>query len=170
MKNQNTEEYKQLRALRKKQIYEQEKNVELREKQNQYLLSTYGITLEEKLERLKRNSDRCEICDGKVNPNTTVGKFKKKLRTSVVDHCHKTGKVRGILCLQCNAALGLLKENPKIASAAAEYLLHHQPPKNYSDLNQMGFPGWGRCGIKHAKQSKPRLPTLEDFIRQTPLD
>ncbi|MFE5866619.1 endonuclease VII domain-containing protein [Streptomyces virginiae] len=39
-----------------------------------------------------------------------------------VDHCHKTGRVRGVLCFNCNVGLGLLKESPDRIRRAAEYL------------------------------------------------
>lgn len=39
-----------------------------------------------------------------------------------VDHCHLTGKVRGLLCSDCNTAIGLLKDDPKLTNAATEYL------------------------------------------------
>jgi len=39
-----------------------------------------------------------------------------------VDHNHTTGKVRGILCQQCNQAIGLFKDNIFIIEKAAEYL------------------------------------------------
>ena len=39
-----------------------------------------------------------------------------------IDHDHETGKVRGLLCLQCNTALGLLKDNPKVLKKALKYL------------------------------------------------
>ena len=45
-----------------------------------------------------------------------------------VDHDHDTGKVRGILCFRCNAALGHLQDNPQIARAAADYLDKNRPP------------------------------------------
>ena len=38
------------------------------------------------------------------------------------DHCHRTGTRRGLLCFQCNIALGLLKDNPTTAKRAADYL------------------------------------------------
>ncbi|MFE5535310.1 endonuclease VII domain-containing protein [Streptomyces sp. NPDC056492] len=39
-----------------------------------------------------------------------------------VDHCHKTGRVRGVLCFNCNTGLGLLKDSPDRILRAAEYL------------------------------------------------
>ncbi len=39
-----------------------------------------------------------------------------------VDHCHKTGAVRGILCLNCNAALGALGDDPEVVHRAIAYL------------------------------------------------
>ncbi|MFK0048340.1 endonuclease VII domain-containing protein [Streptomyces sp. NPDC090741] len=39
-----------------------------------------------------------------------------------VDHCHETGRVRGVLCLNCNMGLGLLKESPDHIRRAIQYL------------------------------------------------
>lgn len=39
-----------------------------------------------------------------------------------VDHCHKTGAVRGLLCAHCNRALGFLRDNPESCARAVEYL------------------------------------------------
>jgi hypothetical protein len=44
----------------------------------------------------------------------------------VVDHCHATGRVRGLLCNECNTALGYLKENPELFLAAIDYIAEHQ--------------------------------------------
>lgn len=41
-----------------------------------------------------------------------------------IDHCHKNGKFRGLLCNNCNTAIGLMKENIKIFEIAIEYLKH----------------------------------------------
>src|SRR4051812_36980393 len=53
----------------------------------------YGITLEDKLEMLRNQDGKCIICG-------------EEMDRMVVDHCHKTGKVRGILCDNCNRGLG----------------------------------------------------------------
>jgi hypothetical protein len=39
-----------------------------------------------------------------------------------VDHCHRTGKIRGLLCNSCNQGLGLFKDDEKIMKQAADYL------------------------------------------------
>ncbi|MER5518238.1 endonuclease VII domain-containing protein [Streptomyces sp. NPDC002763] len=39
-----------------------------------------------------------------------------------VDHCHKTGRVRGVLCFNCNSAIGLLRDAPETINRAADYL------------------------------------------------
>lgn len=40
-----------------------------------------------------------------------------------IDHCHKTGKVRGVLCMNCNHMLGKSKDNPEILMRGAQYLI-----------------------------------------------
>lgn len=69
------------------------------------------MSYEEFKQMLKKQKGLCAICN----------KEETKRRISV-DHNHKTGKVRGLLCQECNIALGLLKDNPKLLKKAINYL------------------------------------------------
>ncbi len=53
------------------------------------------------------------------NGNCAICRKRKKL---VLDHCHRTGKIRGLLCSNCNTALGLVKENLEIIEGLRTYL------------------------------------------------
>jgi hypothetical protein len=68
-----------------------------------------GITLAEYKVRLARQGGGCAIC------RRTGARFH-------VDHCHLTGRVRGILCQCCNHAIGLIRGNAGTAHAMAGYL------------------------------------------------
>jgi hypothetical protein len=48
--------------------------------------------------------------------------IKTKLERMHLDHCHQSGQVRGVLCRNCNVALGLMADNPERLRRAAEYL------------------------------------------------
>ena len=75
------------------------------------LLREYGITQEAYLQMVEAQGGKCLVCD--------EAPTKKKL---AVDHCHDTGKVRGLLCVTCNRALGLLKDSPQRLERAFKYL------------------------------------------------
>ena len=82
-----------------------------------YLQRTYCMSFCKFIELYEKQSGRCEIC----------GKHGFYLNTNavtrlVVDHCHKTHKVRGLLCHNCNRALGLLQDDILTIKNAAEYL------------------------------------------------
>lgn len=72
----------------------------------------YGITEEQYSELLNKQGHVCAIC----------GCNKPESREWAIDHCHITNKVRGILCHQCNTAIGLMQDNVEILSAAIDYL------------------------------------------------
>ena len=69
----------------------------------------YGITAGQYDVMKTRQKGKCLICD-------------KKTDRLVIDHCHKTKKVRGLLCNGCNTSLGLMKENLNILYKAIQYL------------------------------------------------
>ena len=76
------------------------------------LKSRYGLN-EDQFEAMRIFQDNCCACCG--------NKFKGK-RPIHIDHCHKTGKVRGLLCNNCNAGLGLFHDNIEILQKAIDYL------------------------------------------------
>lgn len=80
---------------------------------NNYLQNLYNISPEEYDKMLKEQNNCCKIC------KTSQEKLKVTL---AVDHCHKTGKVRGLLCNKCNLALGLLKDDLALLQEAINYL------------------------------------------------
>jgi len=80
---------------------------------NQYYKREYGITLEQYNEMFTNQNGCCKTC------NRHQSEFKQRL---VVDHCHKTDKIRGLLCHPCNHALGNVRDNIEILNNLIEYL------------------------------------------------
>ena len=86
---------------------------------DQNLRKRYGIGVEEYKELFEKQNGNCAIC-GKHSSNVfTKGKAGFEL---CVDHCHETGKVRGLLCENCNTGLGKLQDNVEILRKAIDYL------------------------------------------------
>lgn len=69
----------------------------------------YGISPEELKILQEKQGGRCAIC--------------KNERPLNLDHDHKTNKVRGLLCQQCNTALGMLNDSPVLFQRAIDYLM-----------------------------------------------
>lgn len=80
------------------------------------LTTWYGITLLDVLDKAKKQKNKCAICSIKLDPFSS---------TTHVDHDHKTGKVRDLLCHHCNTGLGMFKENPDLFKKAVRYLKKH---------------------------------------------
>lgn len=77
------------------------------------LLARYGLTATDYKSMLNEQDYRCRICG---RPH---GKDGKDL---VVDHCHTSGRVRGLLCGRCNTALGLFEDDAQLMTKAIFYL------------------------------------------------
>ncbi len=77
------------------------------------LRQLYGITVEQYAVLNAKQNGVCAIC-GKPEPRK-----KKRLH---VDHCHRTGKIRGLLCGNCNTAIGKLGEDVNVLKAAIRYI------------------------------------------------
>lgn len=76
------------------------------------LKAVYGWTIEKYEEVSRTQNNVCAICK-KVCPSG---------RLLSVDHCHKTGKIRGLLCMRCNKGLGSFNDNIENMLIAIDYL------------------------------------------------
>lgn len=95
-------------------LYKSQEHVRLREKDNS-LKRIFKISLNEYKAMLKKQNNKCAICKQKEVSD-------KAKRSLAVDHCHTTGKIRGLLCSNCNLGLGNLKDNIIYLNSAIEYL------------------------------------------------
>jgi hypothetical protein len=74
----------------------------------------YGMTFKKYEQMLSDQSGLCAIC-----ASPPPDHHKKRLN---IDHCHSSGRVRGLLCDACNRALGLFKDDPDVLLKAISYL------------------------------------------------
>ena len=81
-----------------------------------YLKRTYNVTLEEYEKKLKQQNNCCAIC------SKNIAFLGSKL---AVDHNHTTNQNRGLLCINCNTALGGFKDNIKLLQKAINYLNYY---------------------------------------------
>lgn len=91
---------------------------------NKFLKRKYNLTLLEYKNLFDSQGGTCRCCKTKLDI-TAVQVPKKGKRSGaepVVDHCHQTGVVRGILCFSCNVALGHVKDDIKVLQSMVQYL------------------------------------------------
>lgn len=74
------------------------------------MFRTYGLTEQQFNALLKSQDYKCKICRKPQNDEINV------------DHCHRTGKVRGLLCNKCNAGLGQFSDDVATIKSAIDYL------------------------------------------------
>lgn len=102
--NRSRPESKEIRKITRVKHKEKERDWALRRR--------YGITLEQFRYIFDYQGKRCALCRSDKSDKNNF----------VVDHCHKTGKIRGILCSYCNRALGMFKDSPEVLEKAISYL------------------------------------------------
>ncbi len=78
------------------------------------LKKNFGMTLEDYDKMFKKQKGLCAICDKPQNTFNTKNLY--------IDHDHKTGKVRGLLCHKCNNGLGFLDDDIKLLKRSIQYL------------------------------------------------
>jgi Autographiviridae endonuclease VII len=84
------------------------------------LWSSYKITPEQFAAKLAEQEGRCGICHQVLD--VTLDGLKGKRRLTRVDHCHKTGAFRGILCHRCNLGVGYFADDLPLLRRAVTYL------------------------------------------------
>lgn len=77
----------------------------------------YGITHNRFLEMIAAANGKCRICDCRLTTEPP-----KRSSSAVLDHCHETARVRGVLCHSCNAGIGQLNDSPRLLRRALSYL------------------------------------------------
>lgn len=79
----------------------------------------YNLNLEDYNNMLKKQDYKCAICERTTNE---LIKLDPRVNHLAIDHCHKTGKIRKLLCAQCNTAIGRFRDDPEIIFKAYKYL------------------------------------------------
>ena len=104
-----------IECRRKRMSQADKKRYDSSARRENHLIRTYAITQSVYEHLLLMQGGGCAICGSNSNGRTVDEFF-------VVDHCHKTDQIRGLLCHPCNAALGLLKDNISSLQNAISYL------------------------------------------------
>lgn len=81
----------------------------------------YGVTSEEVFRLFESQNNSCKICKCKLTV-PKFGKISKEMDVFHIDHDHKTGKFRGILCHTCNLGIAYFKDSPVFLREALVYL------------------------------------------------
>jgi len=114
-----TKRHRLQRVLRHSQLLQQSIDLEKFGWPREYKLKRAGkLTKDEYQAMLIAQSCGCAICGRKIGQ--TGNKINGKLLC--VDHCHVSGRVRGLLCSNCNAGIGMLGDDPARLRLAAAYL------------------------------------------------
>ena len=85
----------------------------------------YGLEggLDEYEKLVKEQNGICLICN---TEHISLSEDRTQKRKLFIDHCHKTGKFRGIICAMCNSGLGYFKDSIETLQSAIDYLKKHQ--------------------------------------------
>lgn len=82
------------------------------------LRKLYGVSEDQFNTLFEEQRGKCKICETPIT-NRFLDEYSAKTH---LDHCHRTGVVRGILCHMCNSGLGLFNDDPDILRKAADYV------------------------------------------------
>ena len=116
------------------------------------LQKTYGVSNEWYANKAKEQGYKCAIC------NT----FQDEKRLLCVDHCHTTGKVRGLLCTKCNAGLGQFMDNQDNLKSAISYLENDRSVQQYQfQMQQTQNAQIGKIGTAPAQVGQTQTQGMQ---------
>ena len=110
-------EYKEKKLLQAREKYDRDGTDGVRRVSLRHSCKKYGITIERFEEMLEEQNGLCAIC-GREETRVSNGVVCRL----AIDHDHKTGKVRALLCAACNTAIGRLDDRIELLEKAIEYL------------------------------------------------
>jgi hypothetical protein len=112
--------------------YVRKRNPEARAAANRKwrLIKIFGITPDDYQKMLESQNHACAVCR---QPEIQIHHATKKQLPLSVDHCHKTGKVRQLLCNRCNTTLGKVDDDGDLLRALAEYVEKHSATLSQGD-------------------------------------
>ena len=115
-------------------------------------LKSWGLTQEQYENLFELQEHRCAIC----------GAERRSERALAIDHCHDTGRIRGLLCQDCNLGMGQFADDPELLEAAARYLraggvIHDESLRVPPDTNRVR-----RTAERDAKRARRRNGGLDD--------
>ena len=105
-------------------VKKQQENYDLIKKRDENLKRVYGIGIEEYNTLLEKQNNRCAICES-TDPKGRKSGRGGGVDVFYVDHDHKTGNVRGLLCNICNRTMGYIGENSNVLEEMINYLQKH---------------------------------------------
>ncbi len=84
---------------------------------NKHLIKNYNMTLKDYNVMLDKQKGLCKLCNRPEKVRAT-----KRIRKLAVDHCHATGKIRGLLCFRCNTSISQIESIPNYLKTLKIYL------------------------------------------------
>ena len=118
--NRDTLRVKNRENMRARRADPEKRAALLASQQRTYFRRKYGLELEQVQAMWDEREGRCDLCKvSRPAPHHTGCHAAHKL---VVDHCHESNTVRGMLCYQCNTALGQLGDNAVALQRVLEYI------------------------------------------------
>ena len=106
---------KECRSFKTKEWRSKNENMLNIKNASRKMIVRYGISIDDYDDMLRSQNGVCAICG--------TSKIAKNKTRFAIDHCHNTGRIRGLLCTNCNSGIGKLKDNPNILIKAYEYLI-----------------------------------------------